>query len=84
VQQPKVKSSQIESYSAPKLGENTATRLQLTEKELNATPDIEDCSTHFSTFYIVASPTPLMKLVHLHLVFDFVIQLVAQNLMNWS
>jgi hypothetical protein len=25
-----------------------------------------------------------MKLVHLHLVFDFSIQLVTQNLMNWS
>jgi hypothetical protein len=25
-----------------------------------------------------------MKLVHLHLVFDFAIQLVAQNLMKWS
>lgn len=63
---------------------NANAKFQLTEKDLNTTPDIENCSTYFSIFYTVVSPTPLMKLVHLHLVFDFSIQLVTQNLMNWS
>jgi hypothetical protein len=84
LQQPLVKDSWIKSYGAPKWGENTRIQIQLAETKLNATPDIEDCSTHFSTFYTIASSPPLMKLVHHHLVFDFAIQRLAQNLMNWS